>query len=140
MHFLSIFKRRPERQLHEFLMAHADALASGTLDLDRLLDQYDLVINGQVESLLALADQMNRSLVEVAPSEQFVKQLRVQLLGETYVLRDPGLWQRIRQLPPRTQLAAGIGGATLTAGLVLIASRSFPDALDFWRNRRTILA
>jgi len=140
MQFLSIFKRRPERQLHDFLMAHADALVSGTLDVDRLLDQYDLLVNNQVESLLVLAEQMSRSLVEVNPSEQFVNQLRVQLLDETYELRDPGLWRRIRQLPPRTQLAAGIGGATLTAGLVLIASRSFPDALDFWRNRRTLLA
>ncbi len=140
MHFLPFFKQRPERHLHDLLMAHADALVSGTLDVDRLLDQYDWLVTSQVKSLLALADQLNRSLVEVNPSEQFLNQLRVQLLDEAYELHDPGLWRRIRQLPPRTQLAAGIGGATLTAGIVLIASRSFPDALDFWRNRRTMLA
>jgi hypothetical protein len=140
MSFLSFFKRRPDRQLNDLLMTHADALVGGTMDVDRLLEQYDSLVNSQVRSLIALADQLNRTLVDVNPSDQFVSQLRLQLLNEGYEFGSPGLWRRIRQLPPRTQLAAGIGGATLTAGIVLIASRSIPDARDLWRNRRTLLA
>jgi hypothetical protein len=71
-----------------------------------------------------------------APSEQFVAGLRHRLLTSD---RRPALslWARIRRLPPRTQLAAGIGGATLTAGVVILATRSVYDALGNRRNRRT---
>jgi len=46
------------------------------------------------------------------------------------------MWQRIHQLPLRMRLAAGIGGATLTAGVLLIASRPYlMDVLTSWRDR-----
>jgi hypothetical protein len=96
------------------------------------------VMRGQVESLLDLAEDVQRVMTGVVPSEHFVRQLGLQLTASS----DDALswWHKLRQLPPRTQIAAGIGGATITAGLVLLASRSMPDALETWRNRHTATA
>lgn len=126
---------RPHRQLAEFLADHADALLGDSVDLDRLIAPYDRIAIDQVEGLVAVAERLSRSLVDVKPSDLFVEHLRQQLLyGQEPERRT--WWQRLRRLPPRTQLAAGIGGATLTAGVVLIASRPFViDALTSWRER-----
>ena len=134
----ALFNRRshrPHRQVVDFLADHADALLGGSANLDRLIAPYDAIAIEQVESLISVAERLSRSLIEVKPSDPFVEHLRQQLLFG----REPERrtwWRRIRQLPPRTQLAAGIGGATLTAGVVLIASRPFVmDALTSWRDR-----
>jgi hypothetical protein len=138
--FQSLFTRRSTRDLRNFLTIHTDALLAGTLDLNKLLELYDTVAWSQVEGLVQLVERLNRSMVEVTPSEHFVEQLRRQLL-EIPTFEQPSLWQRIRELPPRTQLAAGIGGATLTAGVVLLASRPVLGAVNnVWRNRRTVIA
>jgi hypothetical protein len=129
---------RDEPRPEEILMAHADALASGA-DPDRLFDLYDDPLLAQFEGLLILAERISRLLIQVSPSEQFVNQLRHELIEAS----SPGhrsLWGRIRSLPPRTQIAAGIGGAAVTAGVVLIASRSMPNALEYWRSRRENVA
>jgi hypothetical protein len=127
-------------QLQDLLMTHADALISRSPDLEILLAPYDQEIRDQVEDLLVLADRISRSLIQVHPSEQFVTRLRQQLiLADANLLGHQTWWGRIRQLPPRTQLAAGIGGATLTAGVVLIASRTLPEVWNLWRSRRTLI-
>jgi hypothetical protein len=133
------FRDHVERQVQGFLMAYADALVSEKPDLDQLLRQYDNVVRSQVEGLLTLTERISRSLTQVAPSEQFVVQLRHDLIEASSPDRV-SLWGRIRSLPPRTQIAAGLGGATLTAGVVLIASRSMPNALEYWRSRRVDVA
>jgi hypothetical protein len=133
------FKQYIDHQIEDFLMAHADSLVSGSPEFDRLLDQYDDVVQGQVEGLFTLAERISRTLMPVAPSEQFVNRLRHELIDSASA-EPRSLWGRIRSLPPRTQIAAGIGGATLTAGVVLIASRSMPNALEYWRNRRVNVA
>jgi hypothetical protein len=133
------FRDHVERQIQGFLMAYADALVSDTLDPDQLLKQYHDVVRCQVEGLLTLSERISRSLAEVTPSEQFVSQLRRDLI-EAASPDHRSLWGRIRSLPPRTQIAAGLGGATLTAGVVLIASRSMPNALEYWRSRRADVA
>lgn len=134
-----IFHNRSEQQLQDFLTAHVDALIAGTMDRETLLAQADWVIRRQVEHLLDLAENVQRVMTNVVPSEQFVKELGSQLTAD--VDRDmQSWWHWMRQLSPRTQIAAGIGGATITAGLVLLASRSMPDALEFWRSRRTATA
>lgn len=126
---------RDELRSEDILMAHADALASGA-DPNQLFDQYDDLLLGQIGGLLTLAERISRLLIQVSPSEQFVNQLRHELIEAS----SPGrrsLWGRIRSLPPRTQIAAGIG---VTAGVVLIASRSMPNALEYWRSRRENVA
>ena len=120
-------------------MAHADALISRGSARDPLRRAYTEAREGDLEALLRLSERIERAMPAVAPSEQYVAQLRHRLLES-----DPqgtlSLWRRIRQLPPRTQLAAGIGGATLTAGVVILATRSVYDALGNRRNRRTVTA
>ncbi len=130
------FRQYIDRQVEDFLMAHVDALVSGSPDVDQLLDRYDDEIRDQVEGLFTLAERISQSLIPVAPSEQFVNRLRHELTDAASA-EPRSLWGRIRSLPPRTQIAAGIGGATLTAGVVLIASRSMPNALEYWRSRVT---
>ncbi len=134
MNLLASFRSRLERQYNDVLMAHADALRTGYVDRDALLVHYDPQDRREIESLMDLAEQMHQILFSVNPSEQFIAQLHHQLLQD---LDDESrtLLERIRYMPPGLQIAAGIGGATLTAGLVLIASRSMPDALEFWRRR-----
>jgi len=129
-----IFRSNTQTQVEDFLTAHADALISGFPDLDRLLEDYDHSARRQAEGLITLAAQISRLLIPVAPSEQFVNRLYQELMAAD----APGrvsLWMRIRSLPPRTQLAAGLGGAAMTAGVVYIATRTMPNPLDYWRNR-----
>ena len=124
-------KSHSEGQLLDLLMDHADALISGALNVDQLFRRYDQVPRSQVEDLLHLAEHVSRTLTTVNPSDEFVRQLYFDLLDAA--LEDhPSLWRRLRQLPPRTQLAA-VGGATLTAGVVFIAAR---PAREYWRSRR----
>lgn len=131
----ALFNRRQYRQLPDFLAEHADALLGGHVDLSRLLAPYDRIAFEQIDDLVSIAERLSRTLVEVTPSDQFVEHLRQQLLFGPQTERRTW-WQWIRQLPPRTQLAAGIGGATLTAGVVLIASRPHVmGALLPWRDR-----
>ncbi len=127
------FNRYIKRQIQTVLAAHADALLLGTVDREKLLAPYDNVIREQAESLMMLAERIQASVTDGVPSEKFVAQLRFDLLEQAAM--DPDTWvDWLRNLPARTQWAAGIGGATLTAGVVLLASRS---TLEFWRNRRT---
>ncbi|MBN1565895.1 MAG: hypothetical protein JXA10_18780 [Anaerolineae bacterium] len=130
-----LFNRPLRDQIQTLLINHADAILIGAADRERLLEPYDNVLREQAESLFIVAERINDALIEVVPSEQFVTQLRYDLLATAQAQRESWL-DRIRSLPPRTQLAAGIGGATLTAGMVLIATRSMPNALEYWRNLR----
>ena len=133
--------RAAQRALQELLMAHADALVSGAPDRQAVLAAYDEETRAQAAELLALAERIQDTMSEVAPSEQFVRQLGAQLATAPTVVPSRSLWGRVRHLPPRVQLAAGIGGATLTAGVVLLLSRTLvPGALESWRNRRAVTA
>ncbi|MBI5958648.1 MAG: hypothetical protein HY866_07935 [Chloroflexi bacterium] len=134
---LSIFNHQRERQIQDLLMTHAEALISGTLNLDHLLASLDQEARHQVADLFSLAERVSSALIEVDPSEKFVASLRQELaLADAAMLQHDSIWQWIRHLPPRTQIAAGIGGATLTAGMVLIASRTLPEVWSYWRSRK----
>ncbi len=133
--------RAAQRALQELLMAHADALVSGSPERQALLTAYDEETRAQAAELLALAERIQHTMSEVTPSEQFVRRLGVQLATAPTVVPSRSLWGRVRHLPPGVQLAAGIGGATLTAGVVLLISRSVvPGALESWRSRHTVTA
>jgi hypothetical protein len=135
-------KNHQKHQVRDFLMAHADAIISGVFDLETSLEQHDQVALSQVEDLLNLAERISESLVGVTPSEQFVAQLRHQLSQATFS-DSRRLWGRVRQLPPRTQLAAGIGlggAATLTGVFLLASRRPLLGMLEGWRSRRTMTA
>jgi hypothetical protein len=132
---LPFFRNRTDQELQDLLMAHADALAAGTLELDTLLEHYDDAPLSQVEDLLTLAESISRVMTQVSPSEQFVDRLYHELRAAD-IPAEPSLWGQLRTLSPRTQIAAGIGGATLTAGVVLLASRPLLAVWDGWRSRR----
>lgn len=141
---LWFFRQRNHHQVQDLLMSHADALVAGTLDWEALIEQYGEVITSQVQSLLRVAERVSRSLDEITPSERFVDQLRLELRDPDFAAPD-GWWERLRQLSPRTQIAAGIGiggvAATLAAGVMfLVSRRSLADLPGFGRNRRTVTA
>lgn len=137
MDLRGFFSNQGSSQLQDVLLAHADALARGEDKRDDLLAQYDALVRAQAVELMDIAERIQRSMTGVQPSERFVRQLGHQLAH--YTEEDSqSFWGRIRDLPPGMQLAAGIGGATITAGLVLIASRMMPNALSSWRNRRVL--
>lgn len=130
------FKRHLDRQLGDLLMSYADALIAG------LAWSTSSKYNGsyeEPEDLFALTQQLHRALVPVEPSSLFVRELRRRLLSEEFTAQR-SLWERTRQLPLPVQIAAGIGGATLTAGIVLFARRPLMDAIDEIRSRRTSIA
>ncbi len=136
---LPFFFSRQDQNTQNVLMAYADALVSGTPPSDDLLADVDEDLRDSIQDLFALAGQISLGLTQVVPSEQFVAELRSRLLDVegVHYLSWLGRW---RQLPPKTQIAAGIGGATLTAGVVLIAARSVSDVWDSWRSRREATA
>lgn len=123
--------------LAELVDAHAEALARGTPGLDALLARYDQATAAEVRDLFALAERVSQALAPVHPDERFARTLYEQLR----VADAPAvsLVERLRHLPPRTQLAAaGIGGAatlTVTAGVVWIAWRSEGGLLGALRRR-----
>ena len=128
-------KKSPQDAFNDLLWAQTNSLLSGRGNRRRTLHQSD----EQIQGLLTLARLLSQVLVPVKPSDAFVEDLRQQLLTATP--DEHRTWyERVRQLPPGVQLAAGIGGATLTAGVVLVARRPVMDALDLWRNRRSISA
>lgn len=134
---LSLFKNRPDTQIEDILMAHADALIQGDLDRAESLSRLALA---DVDDLFTLAERISLALIDVSASPEFVEELRVRLLVAAEQ-HHRSLWGRLRHMPRRTQLAAGIGGATLTAGMVLVARRPVRDAaLELWRNRRIVIA
>ncbi len=112
-----------ESRIADLLSDYADGVAP----LETLLDRYNVSYQ-QVSELVDLADQLRSTLVEVSPSPQFVDGLLQELIGEQQAAAL-GWWSRIQAMPTRTKLAAGIGGITLTAGVLLITARSLSHLL-----------
>jgi len=132
--WLSLAGRSP---LVELVDAHAEALTRGTPGLDALLTRYDQETVAEARDLFALAERVSQALAPVCPDERFAHALYEQLRAAD--IPAASLVERLRRLPPRTQLAAaGIGGAatlTVTAGVVWIAWRSEGGLLGALRRR-----
>lgn len=132
--WLSLAGRSP---LVELVDAHAEALTRGTSGLDALLTRYDQETVAEARDLFALAERVSQALAPVCPDERFAHALYEQLRAAD--IPAASLVERLRRLPPRTQLAAaGIGGAatlTVTAGVVWIAWRSEGGLLGALRRR-----
>jgi len=74
------------------------------------------VPRAEVESFLQLIQRLHVALVGVQPSRRFVQRLRQDLIGQS----QWNLVNRVRYLPPRVQIAAGIA---LIAGFILLSRR-----------------
>jgi hypothetical protein len=102
-------------QLQNLLAALTDDLLTANGDVNTLAERYQ-ISSDEVHSLLALIDQMNQAFVPVQPSERFVRRLHQDLIGG----ESSNVLVRVRKLPPRVQLAAGLA---LMAGFVFLSRR-----------------
>jgi hypothetical protein len=73
----------------------------------------------ELAALLALTSQLYAVLTPIEPSAMFITRVKQSLLGE----QPATLAVRWRKLPAHYQLAAKLGGAVVTAGLLLLAAR-----------------
>jgi hypothetical protein len=99
----------------DILAEYAEGFLDGSITAADLITKYDIKPGSELEALLLLAERLGDVLVKVAPTPEFVAQLRRDLLKGDAV----SLVARLRQLHPslsRRQLAAGIGGLTVAAG------------------------
>jgi hypothetical protein len=109
-------------RLDALLALHLDALLNAPDAAQALQAQTS---DPGVYNLMLLAERLSSTLQPVTPSAEFVERLR----GEFIFKAPPALLARWRKLPgwdklpPRYQTAAKVGGATLTAGLMLFAVR-----------------
>lgn len=105
-----------ELQLQDLFSAVTDALlADDTADIDTVIAQYS-VPRAEVDSLVGIIRRLHLTLVGAQPSRRFVRRLRHDLVG----VSNRDVVARIRYLPARVQIAAGIA---LVAGFMLLTRR-----------------
>lgn len=103
-------------ELQNLLSAVTDAmLAEKNGDLDTIIGQY-AVPRTEVDSLIGIIRRLHITMVGAQPSRRFVHRLKTDLMGTP----DRNVVARIRYLPPRVQIAAGIA---LVAGFMLLSRR-----------------
>ena len=103
-------------ELQNLLSAVTDAmLADKNGDIDKIIGQY-AVPRTEVDSLIGVIRRLHVTLVGVQPSRRFVYRLKTDLMGTP----ERNVVTRIRHLPPRVQIAAGIA---LVAGFMLLSRR-----------------
>ena len=102
-------------QLQNLLATLTDDLLAANGDVNALAERYQ-ISSAEVHSLLELIDHMNQTFVPVQPSERFVRRLHQDLMGG----ESSNVLVRVRKLPPRVQLAAGLA---LMAGFVFLSRR-----------------
>ncbi len=117
--------------LEDLLAAHADSLIAGLTDFAPQLERYSVAQAAEATQLLDLAQRLRESLVPVAPSDEFIERLKGEFVGEPQLT----LLVRWRKLPAHYQLAAKLGGLTLTAGIVLLAARRALTILGAMQHR-----
>ena len=106
--------------LENLLSAVTDALlADERANLDQIVNRY-AVPRHDVEGLVGIVRKLHITLVGAQPSRRFVNRLRNDLVGT----QRTNIVNRVRYLPPRVQIAAGIA---LVAGFVLLNRRRLID-------------
>jgi hypothetical protein len=105
-----------ELQLQDLLSAVTDAmLAEEHADIETVIGRY-AVPRAEVEGLIGIIRRLHITLVGAQPSQRFVQRLQHDLIGS----HRAGVVARIRHLPPRVQIAAGVA---LVAGFMLLTRR-----------------
>ena len=103
-------------ELQNLLSAVTDAmLADKNGDIEHIVGRY-AVPRQEVDSLVGIIRRLHMTLVGAQPSRRFVHRLKTDLLGTP----ERNVVTRIRHLPPRVQIAAGIA---LVAGFMLLSRR-----------------
>lgn len=103
--------------LEDLLSAVTDALLaeSDKQGIDAAVAQYH-VPRTDINTYLQVINRLHVALVGVQPSRRFVRRLKQDLIGTP----ERNVISRVRHLPPRVQIAAGIA---LVAGFMFISRR-----------------
>lgn len=104
-----------DSHLHTLLSAVTESILDEQHDLERIFARYQ-VPRAEFDALISVIDRLHRVLVRVRPSRRFAQQLKLELLD----VPNHGVLQRVRFLPPRVQIAAGVA---LLAGFMLLSRR-----------------
>lgn len=107
----------PDHNLENLLSAVTEAMLGEESDFDQIVARYG-VDKTDVRSYIRIIRRLHVALVGVRPSQRFVSALRMDLMGEA----NHRMLSRLRHLPPRVQVAAGIA---LVAGFMLLSRRRF---------------
>ncbi len=108
-----------ELNLENLLSAVTDALLAEQSDINAIIRRYD-VKRANVDSFVAVIRRMHVVMVRQEPSEKFVRRLKQDLVG-----RNQGMVARVRYLPARVQLAAGVA-LLAGSGVMLLIRRRVP--------------
>ncbi len=109
----------PEQsQMPDMLSTVTDTMLAGK-NIDAVLHVYG-VSRRQVADFLNVITLLQKSLVGVKPSRRFSNRLKQDLMGAPRM----NVITRIRYLPPRVQIAAGVA---LVAGFLLLLRRRSSD-------------
>ena len=104
--------------LQNLLAAVTEAIISDERNLDAIVTRY-AVPRAEVEGLIKIIQRLHVVLVGVRPSRRFAQRLRQDLMGQQL-----NVITRLRYLPPRVQIAAGVA---LIAGFMLLSRRRLAD-------------
>lgn len=110
-----------EVKLQDLLSEFTDALLDGqeTRQLEQIVFGYDAP-EDEVTRFTLMIRQLQQVFVTREPSDKFVKRLKQDLTGQ----KNDGLLERLRYLPARVQVAAGVA---VVAGFMLITRRRIDD-------------
>lgn len=105
-----------EPQLPDMMNEITEAILAGR-DVEAIRTRYGIHSHDSDE-LVALVKQLNATLVEVQPDNDFSRQLKQELLGEP----QAATWLRVRSWPARVQVAAV---AAVAGTFMLLLQRRF---------------
>lgn len=101
--------------LEDLLTAVTEAIFADETALDSIIGRYH-VPRAEVETWMRLIRRLHIALIGVRPSRRFVMRLRNDLMGQAQM----NMLKRVRRLPPRVQIAAGVA---LLAVFMLLSRR-----------------
>lgn len=107
--------QKPAAPIEDLLSAVTDALLAEESDLNAIVARYD-VPRRDVLGFVQIIRRLHVTLVGVQPSRRFVRRLKLSLMGAP----DRNVLSRMRHLPARVQIAAGVA---LVAGFMLLSRR-----------------
>jgi hypothetical protein len=102
-----------ETEMQNLLDAITEALIEGR-ELEPVLAQYNVSYQ-EISSLVEIIGDLHTTLATQQPSDRFIRSVKYDLMG-----RQRGIVARVRFLPGRIQIAAGLA---LVAGFALLAHR-----------------
>jgi hypothetical protein len=112
--------KRSDVDLQNLLASITDSLLSGDASMDQIIRDQG---SEEILAFIRLIDQLGQVFVPVTPSSRFVRRLRQDMIGTD----SDNVLVRVRRLPPRVHIAAGLA---LVAGFVILRRRRGPGESD----------